>query len=1096
MARDAAPAAEILRFGAFALDAANALLTRGAERIELTPKAFAVLCHLAQRPGQLVTKDDLLDAVWGHRFVSESVLKTAVNTIRSALDDDAREPRFVETVPRRGYRFVAAASAASVAAPAAVTAPMPLPPPASAADEDGGAWIAREPALARLLDWAAQARGGARVLGLVGGEAGIGKSMLIDRFCAAVRGNGVTLAGGQCIEQLGGGEPFLPVLDALAGLARGPAAEAWTAALRERAPAWLARLPWLAGSGGEAPPPSEPERMLREFGALLDAATAAQPLVLVLEDLHWSDHATVQLLGYLARRRGTARWLVVGSFRPTDAALADHPLQALRQELRAQRRAEELLLDAFAEADVDAYLARRFAPGPVARRAELARTLHAHTEGLPIFISHVVDDWVATGALAQDRPGDGAWSLAPEAWGRLEVPETVAGLVERQIARLPGEWRALLEAAAVLGHEFAHDVLARVAGEPEEALRARCDALARRGEWLASAGMAERADGAIAFRYAFRHVLYQRVFLGRAEPAQQLQQHLAAARALQQLAPHAAELAQHLEAAQRIASASGLRAAAIATEARHWRLAAAREARALHALPDALAHYAQVLAFEPPPAERARVLEERSELLRLTGRGDLALAEAQAALAIAAELGDVELGHDIRLALARLNVRCDRVPAGLALADALLAEPALGDARRLQAWLVKAEGQRSVGDHAPADAALQAALQLVPADDDATRAAVLAERVAACFHRGLAAEGLALAREAQHLFERAGKAAEAARMLIRVGVFAQALAQPALSEASLVEARERLARLGDVDGQRGAILNLVKLHTDAGDAARALPLLEQGWALAEGFESPVAENAFLHGFYYCRLLRGELGAALADATRVLAGAEALHSLYWRVGAVALVSDLFIHLGDLGFVVPLLDGALEAMGPAGEQALRPRVVARRAWADLAAGEPRQALARIAALRASGAEEPQEDAAQIDRVLGQARLALGDAAGALAAIAHLDAAPTREVWAQVLALRLDAQRQLGAIDAATLESALAEAAAAHLPAVEGLVLRRSLVAALLASGRAAHAGAEGAHYEAERERLADSLAALPERRIAFDRAFPRLRQAGSA
>src|SRR5215467_2205211 len=125
-----------IEFGPFRLDPGNALLKRGDQSLELAPKAFAVLCHLAQRPGQLVTKNDLLDAVWGHRFVSESVLKTAINTIRSALVDDPRQPTYIETVARRGYRFIAdtgasapAATAVAAAPSAAAADPQTAPPP-------------------------------------------------------------------------------------------------------------------------------------------------------------------------------------------------------------------------------------------------------------------------------------------------------------------------------------------------------------------------------------------------------------------------------------------------------------------------------------------------------------------------------------------------------------------------------------------------------------------------------------------------------------------------------------------------------------------------------------------------------------------------------------------------------------------------------------------------------------------------------------------------------------------------------------------------------------------------------------------------------
>src|SRR5271157_4021723 len=100
-----------VRFDAFELDEANALLLRNGKAVILAPKPFGVLCALARRPGSLLTKNALLDDVWGHQFVTDSVLKTAVSEVRAALDDDPKQPRYIETVSRRGYRFIAATTA-------------------------------------------------------------------------------------------------------------------------------------------------------------------------------------------------------------------------------------------------------------------------------------------------------------------------------------------------------------------------------------------------------------------------------------------------------------------------------------------------------------------------------------------------------------------------------------------------------------------------------------------------------------------------------------------------------------------------------------------------------------------------------------------------------------------------------------------------------------------------------------------------------------------------------------------------------------------------------------------------------------------------
>jgi DNA-binding winged helix-turn-helix (wHTH) protein len=103
-----------MRFGRFELDEAQARLTCDGVPLTLPPRPFAVLCALAREPGCLLTTNALLDNVWGHRFVTDSVLKTAVSEVRAALGDDPRQPRFIETVSRRGYRFIAATTGASV----------------------------------------------------------------------------------------------------------------------------------------------------------------------------------------------------------------------------------------------------------------------------------------------------------------------------------------------------------------------------------------------------------------------------------------------------------------------------------------------------------------------------------------------------------------------------------------------------------------------------------------------------------------------------------------------------------------------------------------------------------------------------------------------------------------------------------------------------------------------------------------------------------------------------------------------------------------------------------------------------------------------
>jgi len=114
------PSLTRLRFDRFELDEADARLTCAGELVPLAPKPFAVLCALARTPHRLATKNALLDTVWGHRFVTDSVLKSAVSELRAALGDDPKAPRYIETVSRRGYRFIAAAVDVSPPSAAAV----------------------------------------------------------------------------------------------------------------------------------------------------------------------------------------------------------------------------------------------------------------------------------------------------------------------------------------------------------------------------------------------------------------------------------------------------------------------------------------------------------------------------------------------------------------------------------------------------------------------------------------------------------------------------------------------------------------------------------------------------------------------------------------------------------------------------------------------------------------------------------------------------------------------------------------------------------------------------------------------------------------
>ena len=232
------------RFGGFRLDVRSGQLWRGAVAVRLRPKSWAVLHYLVAHPGQLVTKDELLQAVWPDTVVSEAALAVCLNELRQALGETAQAPRYIATVHRRGYRFVAPVTRGSP--PEALA----LPVPAGLAPASPPFLVGREAELQRLHTWCTQAQGGTRQAVFIAGEAGMGKTTLVDAFVARLAAEAPCwLARGQCIAHYGAGEAYLPVLDALGRLCRTPGSERFLAGLEQWAPTWVVQMPTLLDTG-------------------------------------------------------------------------------------------------------------------------------------------------------------------------------------------------------------------------------------------------------------------------------------------------------------------------------------------------------------------------------------------------------------------------------------------------------------------------------------------------------------------------------------------------------------------------------------------------------------------------------------------------------------------------------------------------------------------------------------------------------------------------------------------------------------------------------------------------------------------------------
>jgi predicted ATPase/DNA-binding winged helix-turn-helix (wHTH) protein len=506
----------MIRFGSFRLDTANQCLWHREARVALTPKAFGVLRYLVEHPGRLVTHGELLDALWPATYIEPGVLRKYILEIRKVLGDRLDAPVFIETLPKRGYQFVA-----------------------SVIDESAGTWsaagtkriVGREPVLAELGGYLGKARRNERQVVFITGEAGIGKTALADEFQrrARVDAPDVRIARGQCVEGYGGTEAYYAVLEALGQLCQGSGGESVVQTLAAQAPTWLVQFPALVKREQREMLQREilgatRERMLREIGEALETITSEKPLLLVLEDLHWAHASTIDLISALARRRASGKLMLMGTYRPVDVTLAEHPLESVKQDLLVHQLCHEIAVHPLEESEVAEYLAIEAEAGAVPEG--LAGLIYRHTEGNPLFMVAVLEHMQTRGLIAVEN---GGWQIkAPLEKVDLEVPENLRRMIELQIEGLSEEEQRVLEAASLesIGHpRFAVASRARLIDLESEAFEDICETLCRRHRIIRMADSVEFPDGTVSAGYEFVHALYREVCYRRIAPGRRAQMH-------------------------------------------------------------------------------------------------------------------------------------------------------------------------------------------------------------------------------------------------------------------------------------------------------------------------------------------------------------------------------------------------------------------------------------------------------------------------------------------------------------------------------------------------------------------------------------------
>ncbi|MEO8078061.1 MAG: AAA family ATPase, partial [Acidobacteriota bacterium] len=358
-------------------------------------------------------------------------------------------------------------------------------------------------------------RGRGRVV-VLSAEAGVGKTTIVEAFERLLedRGAAVRVGRGRCSERLAGSEAYLPILEVLDSLQHSQHHGSLSRLLRALAPSWYVQVMPASENASSAArlaadtAGGSQERLKREIFTLLDEVARIHPVVLCLDDVHWADPSTTDLIGYLARRIDGLRLLIILTCRPSELAQARHPFLPLKFDLIAHGVCREITPGYLDEAAIGRYLSLQFPDH--AFPAAFAPVIHQRTEGHPLFVVDLLRDLRRRQIVKQQ---DGRWIVTEDlASLERELPESVRSLLLRKVAALDDEDRRLLAAASVQGIDFDTAMLASVLERPEEEIEDRLDRLEREHALVQFVAEGEMPGRALTLRYRFAHHVYHHTF--------------------------------------------------------------------------------------------------------------------------------------------------------------------------------------------------------------------------------------------------------------------------------------------------------------------------------------------------------------------------------------------------------------------------------------------------------------------------------------------------------------------------------------------------------------------------------------------------------
>jgi tetratricopeptide (TPR) repeat protein len=498
----------------------------------------------------------------------------------------------------------------------------------------------------------AAARSGAVRMVCLAGEPGTGKTTLLDQFIGGLEGiRGQLATFSACPQRLAGAEAFLPVLETLDELTRAGEDAAITRLLRLTAPTWYVQVAplWSAVDAGFASVlqharAASPERLKRELFTFVKHITTVLPLVIAIDDLHWADTSTIELLAYLLTRHELSRLLIICAYRQTDMALSAHPFVSVRQELSRRRICVEVPMRLLNYDETSRYLELVF-PGNQFP-PKFADVILARTNGNPLFLCEIARELVQRGAVGGQ---DGRWVVNSSLETiRSALPVSIQAVIGRKIEQLEEIDRTLLAAASMQGLEFDSRLAAIAVGlglaDTENRLR-RLEAV---HSLIAARDEGDPEEAIPGQRYGFVHVLYHEALYGLMTPARRAEVALLIADGLAEM---------HKKSPSRVAAELAIlyEMGRSFERAAEWFLQAARNAAAVYANHEAgeLCRRAISVAGRLPDAQRSALVLDAAML-----RAELHLNVSDFESAVA-DFGLAEkTASDAGLAEAQINAVC------------------------------------------------------------------------------------------------------------------------------------------------------------------------------------------------------------------------------------------------------------------------------------------------------------------------------------------------------------------------------------------------------------------------------------------------------